>query len=154
MLSLLLLACQPASVVPTDPPPGLDPANVASASLRLELFVDDVQRSVDFYTGVLGFDLVYGDASYATVQGGQVRLGIGPKSGLGAGHYFNPELGDERVGLGVEIVIEVDDVQNAYDAVCAAGWPRESELAEQDWGLTDFRVADPDGYYLRLTSRE
>lgn len=154
MLLLLLAACRPAAVLPTDPPATLDPANIDSASLRLELFVDDVQTSVDFYTGVLGFDMSYGDSSYAVVRAGSVSFGIGPKDGLGRDHYFNPELGEQRGGLGVEIVIEVDDVQNLYDAVVASGWPRESELEERSWGLTDFRVADPDGYYLRLTSRE
>ncbi len=27
-------------------------------------------------------------------------------------------------------------------------------LLVRPWGLTDFRVADPDGYYLRITSRQ
>ncbi|WP_366663858.1 hypothetical protein [Geobacillus subterraneus] len=28
----------------------------------------------------------------------------------------------------------------------------ESELKQQEWGMTDFRLTDPDGYYLRITS--
>jgi len=26
------------------------------------------------------------------------------------------------------------------------------DLVEREWGLSDFRVTDPDGYYLRFTS--
>jgi lactoylglutathione lyase len=52
--------------------------------LRLELYVDDIERSFAFYTNALGFDV--------------------------------------------------------------------SPLKTQDWGLRDFRVLDPDGYYLRITT--
>ncbi|WP_350223849.1 hypothetical protein [Rhizobium sp. CNPSo 3490] len=32
-----------------------------------------------------------------------------------------------------------------------SGWPL-SALAMQPWGLPDFRLVDPDGYYVRVTS--
>jgi uncharacterized glyoxalase superfamily protein PhnB len=53
----------------------------------------------------------------------------------------------------VEIVLEVDDVVGWRDRVLASGYPILEPLQERPWGLTDFRIADPDGYYLRLTSR-
>jgi lactoylglutathione lyase len=59
----------------------------------------------------------------------------------------------ERLGIGVEIVLEVDDIDAMYRHVVAQGWPRSAELMRRGWGLTDFRVADPDGYYWRVTSR-
>ena len=34
------------------------------------------------------------------------------------------------------------------------GWRLSGSLKKQSWGLTDFRVADPDGYDLRISSRE
>jgi lactoylglutathione lyase len=37
--------------------------------------------------------------------------------------------------------------------VVAAGWPLDDDLREQTWRLRDFRVLDPDGYYLRITNR-
>ena len=54
---------------------------------------------------------------------------------------------------GLEIVLEVDDVAAERDRVVAAGWPLEEDLANRPWGLTHFRIIDPDGYYLRITSR-
>jgi lactoylglutathione lyase len=52
----------------------------------------------------------------------------------------------------VEIVLEVPDVDAAYEQARSAG----AEIAErprlQPWGLRDFRLADPDGYYVRVTS--
>jgi uncharacterized glyoxalase superfamily protein PhnB len=50
-------------------------------------------------------------------------------------------------------VLEVDDVAAERDRVVAAGWPLEEDLANRPWGLTHFRIIDPDGYYLRVTSR-
>jgi uncharacterized glyoxalase superfamily protein PhnB len=53
----------------------------------------------------------------------------------------------------VELVLEVDDVAGERALVAAAGWPLEQDLQDRAWGLTDFRVVDPAGYYLRITSR-
>jgi hypothetical protein len=39
------------------------------------------------------------------------------------------------------------------DRVVAAGWPLEEDLQDRPWGLTDFRILDPGGYYLRITNR-
>ncbi|MBX9790854.1 MAG: hypothetical protein K2Y37_18200 [Pirellulales bacterium] len=51
-------------------------------------------------------------------------------------------------------MLEVDDVQALYDQVKkSAAKTIASPLRLQSWGLTDFRVIDPDGYYLRITSR-
>jgi hypothetical protein len=58
----------------------------------------------------------------------------------------------ERTGLGVEIVLKVADIENAYRIAKESDWP-VSDLALQPWGLRDFRLVDPDGYYLRVTSR-
>jgi uncharacterized glyoxalase superfamily protein PhnB len=83
---------------------------------------------------------------------GAVVLGIGAASDLPAVHPLKPRAG-ERSGLGVEIVIEVGDVDAAHAAVQASGQPILLPLKERPWGLRDFRIADPDGYYLRITSK-
>ncbi len=111
--------------------------------LRLELFVDDLDRSVDFYRRVLGFHLVRQDASYASLCHGAVVLGLGPAAGL-----------PERRGAGVEVVLEVDDLDAAYARVMGAGVRPVEAPRERPWGLRDFRILDPDGYYLRITDGE
>jgi lactoylglutathione lyase len=131
---------------PNPKPPGM--------TLRLELFVTDMEKSVDFYTGVLGFERLKGGPSYVPVRSGAVLIGLGPAAGLPKLHHFNPEVHRARRGLGTEIVLEVDDVESFYAKVKASGYARIlSPLRKQSWGLSDFRVADPDGYYLRITSR-
>ncbi len=123
-------------------------------TLRLELFVADMQKSIDFYTGVLGFERMRGGPTYVPVRSGSVVIGLGPVANLPKPHHFRPEVQQERRGLGTEIVLEVDDVQAFYLQVKQSGKARIlSPLRKRPWGLTDFRIADPDGYYLRVTSR-
>lgn len=65
-----------------------------------------------------------------------------------------PALSDQqqrRPPVGVELVLEVTDVQAERNHV-AAGWTAVEELVERPWGLSDFRLLDPDGYYWRITS--
>ena len=56
-------------------------------------------------------------------------------------------------GAGVEIVLEVEDVDAAFDAAERAAARVVEPLRDRPWGLRDFRVVDPDGYYLRITHR-
>jgi lactoylglutathione lyase len=127
-------------------PPGM--------SLRLELFVSDLEKSGDFYTKVLGFERLKEDADYLPVRSGSVLIGLSPAATLKNKHYFNPELQKDRRGLGTEIVLEVDDVRAFFEKVKASGYKKiSSPLSKKSWGATDFRIVDPDGYYLRITSR-
>src|SRR5215216_4863347 len=102
--------------------------------LRLELFIDDLDRSIDFYRRVLGFHLVRQDPSYASLCNGAVVLGLGLATDLPA-----------RRGVGVEVVLEVDDLEAAYALVRRAGVRPVEAPRERPWGLRDFRILDPDG---------
>ncbi len=52
----------------------------------------------------------------------------------------------------MEIVLEVDDIQACHQRAVESGYPLSKSLTVQPWGLTDFRLVDPDGYYVRVTS--
>ena len=134
-------------------PRGVEPVRAGSMRLRLELFVADMDRAIGFYRDVLGFALLRREPDYCSLRHGEVVLGLGPIAKLPAagGYFTRPRLTQER-GLGVEIVLEVDDVRAAYDGVRDSGCPILGPLRDRPWGLTDFRLADPDGYYLRITS--
>lgn len=120
--------------------------------LRMELFVEDVSRSVAFYRDVLGFTVgAGGNEQFTDVQHGGVEFGICLRTALPENHHFDQPSFAHRKGLGVEIVLEVDDLAAVYGHVQAQGYPIIEPLQRRPWGSTDFRLVDPDGYYLRLT---
>jgi lactoylglutathione lyase len=123
--------------------------------LRLELFVEDMGESVSFYRRVLGFQVVREErGDYASLRSGDILLGIGPISRLPEREgYFTRGIASQRRGLGVEIVMEVDDLTAAHRRVLDSGHPVFEPPQQRPWGLWDFRIVDPDGYYLRVTSR-
>ena len=119
-------------------------------TLRFEIFPADLDAAVDFYGRVLGFSLTAdrraGPEAYVAMKRGAVRIGAARRPGPDAQPARRPPTG-------VELVLEVDDVAGERDRVAAAGWPLEDDLQDRPWGLTDFRILDPGGYYLRITSR-
>ena len=123
------------------------------ATLRLELFTSDLRASLDFYGRVLGFDReAERPGGYTPLTQGSIRIALNLRSELDEDHPIRMAA-DERPGRGVEIVLEVSDVEAMYRHVVSEKWPRSAELRRRPWGLTDFRVLDPDGYYWRVTSR-
>ena len=136
----------------TEPIPEVLTVDGRDMAMRLELFVRSPVSSAEFYSDVLRFRVIEADGDHAVLQRGQVSLRLG-NAGRLTDHYFAPEIHRQRMGLGVEVILEVEDVERTYAAVQRRGYPLESPLQERSWGLTDFRIADPDGYYLRITSR-
>jgi lactoylglutathione lyase len=120
-------------------------------TLRFEIFPDDLDVIADFYQRVLGFSLITdqrgAQAAYVSLQRGTVRVGAAARREIPDAHAAR------RPPAGVELVLEVDDVAGERDRVLAAGWPLEEDLRERPWGLADFRILDPAGYYLRITGR-
>jgi catechol 2,3-dioxygenase-like lactoylglutathione lyase family enzyme len=125
----------------------------STMTFRLELFVNNLPESLDFYRRVLGFEAGEQQRDgYTLVTNGKVQIGLNLLSNLREDHPIRPSA-DERLGKGVEIVLEVSDVEDVYARVKSQNWPISTELKHRPWGLTDFRVLDPNGYFLRLTSR-
>ncbi len=118
-------------------------------SLRIEIFPSDLNATVRFYVDLLGFSLVTdrrADVSpYLALRRDDVHIGAVPIPG---GHQLY-----RKPPTGVEIVLEVDYLHVERDRIRLAGWPIEEDIMRRPWGLQDFRVLDPDGYYLRFTSR-
>jgi lactoylglutathione lyase len=81
------------------------------------------------------------------------RWGSVPSQSCGEGGYFTREIASLRRGLGVEILLEIDAVDEWYRRVSGPGHPVFEPPQVRPWGLKDFRIIDPDGYYLHLTSR-
>jgi len=122
----------------------------------MELFVDDMEASVAFYTELLGFVVTRRADDYASLRRGLVVLGLGPVAKLpehGDGPGFTRQRLAAGKGAGVEIVLELDgaDEVSALYEHCRSHGALVEPLQQRPWGLRDFRLPDPDGYYLRVT---
>lgn len=114
--------------------------------LRIELFPADLARALTFYE-LLGFEVrgrSAGPPAYASVTLGDVRIGLCEAAPVDPAARALP--------VGTEIVIEVGDIQRRRDEFVGRGLVLAEDLVEREWGLSDFRVIDPDGYYLRFTN--
>jgi lactoylglutathione lyase len=127
---------------------------MATTGLRLELFVDDIGEAARFFEKALGFTvlgMVVPGAEphddYLPLTSGPVMIGLNRYASLLPDH---PARGEPR-GAGVEIVLEVEDVDAAYDRARRHA-DRVEAITDRPWGLRDFRVVTPGGYYVRVTS--
>jgi uncharacterized glyoxalase superfamily protein PhnB len=125
----------------------------APPTIRPELFAADVPGLRDFLERALGFAPSQAQPDYVELTLGNVRIGLGSVAGLPPGHPLRTANASERKGLGVEIVIETDDVDGAYERATTSGYPIAAPLQQRPWRLRDFRVLASDGYYFRVTSR-
>jgi len=100
-----------------------------------------------------GFRLTRREAEYAGLDLGGAVLGLGaiaklPADGEGPG-FTRRRLAGVR-GAGVEIVLDVADRDAAFDAFERSGHHLVEPPRDGPWGLRDFRITDPNGYYLRI----
>lgn len=114
--------------------------------LSYEVFHRDIDALVDFYVEVLDFHRPESDPAtgYAVVRRDNV--------GVGCCRHHHAGTTPRRPPHGSEIVLRVDDVQAEYDRILVSDWPLADPLQDRPWGLRDFRLFDPSGQYLRITS--
>lgn len=123
--------------------------------LQIELHVPNFDQVLDFY-GKLGFEKAWmrqqedvGD--YLVMQRDGVIINFWPgNKEVWDQSYFKSFPNDTKRGYGVEIVIPVESIDEFYDQVKQFA-KVVKELRKQPWGLKDFRVEDPFGFYLRFT---
>ena len=108
---------------------------------HLFVLVSDLERARAFYVDVLGLELVMQHEGYVRVGGADgFHIGFeeGPPGAVGA--------------PGIEIVIQVDDVDARFREIKAAGVPFDEVPEDQDWGARHAWLRDPDGYRLSIYS--
>jgi uncharacterized glyoxalase superfamily protein PhnB len=124
-------------------------------TMRLELFVTDHDVAIDFYTRVLGFEVCRRDEHYVSLACGAVTIGLGLVSDLPErddGRGFSQDQLARARGAGVEIVLETPDLDLLHQRALDSGHRLAEPMLDRPWGLRDFRLVDPDGYYLRTTT--
>ncbi|MGG1594030.1 VOC family protein [Terribacillus saccharophilus] len=121
--------------------------------LHTELFVHKLAASIIFYRCLIGKGCADYDEKRAVFkdEGGGALL-LTDEAVLSKNHYFNA-MAESSKGKGVELILPVNDVEMVFNKIHRI-YPDciESEITAQPWGKIDFRVVDPDGYYVRVTT--
>ena len=99
-----------------------------------------------FYADALGFAVEpHGTEEHLVVARDGLRVGVS--------RFADATTTPRRPPRGSEIVLRVDDVDAEHARVVASGHALADDLQQRPWGLVDFRVLDPTGQYVRVTSR-
>lgn len=104
------------------------------------LRVDDVEKSIEYYVGVLGFKLDFRDddgSSFASVSRDQCHLFL--------------SVGDQG-NAGSWMWIGVSDVDVLYEEIRDKGARIRNPPSNYPWGSRELHIEDPDGNVLRFGS--
>lgn len=128
----------------------------AISNVLLELQVPDFEKVKDFY-GKLGFEIMWerkpeGFKGYLVIklENNLLCFWAGNENVYEQDYFKKFPKGTPR-GYGVELVLMVSDLEKYYESIKNKIEVFEP-LQERPWGLKDFRIADPFGFYLRFTS--
>ena len=114
--------------------------------------VNDLKRSVAFYTNALGFvvDEEY-KAPDGTVQGIMLKAGV-CRLGLSQDDWAKGR--DRQKGVGVRVwCTTVQDIDAVAARIKAAGHALAEEPKDQPWGGRTLGVDDPDGFHVTIYRR-
>ena len=124
-------------------------AILRGTSVTPSLTVNNLQQSIDFFTG-LGFEVEErwednGALLGVMLKAGEARLGLSQDDG---------KKGRDRIkGVGVRIYIEaVDDIDQVAARAKKAGIMLAKEPHDTDWGTRAFEVTEPSGFLLTIAS--
>lgn len=108
------------------------------------LRVTDLSRAIDWYTGILGFELCWRSPNDG--GGENCRLKAGQSSLLlSTGSHLKNEP-----GLSGTLYFETSGVRELYERIrdkVDIVWP----LEQMDYGSVEFGIRDPDGYSLAFS---
>ena len=126
-------------------------------TLRLRSFepsftVNDIERSVQFYTGVLGFIVIEEMSDGAALQGVLLKAGV---CTLGLSQDDWAKGRDRKKGEGVRIWCKTaQDIDTMAKRIKAAGGRLADAPKNQPGGVRSLSVADPDGFVLTIYCEE
>ena len=120
------------------------------------LAVADVERSLEFYRDMLGFEVAdtYDDPPYVTLACAGARLSLAEQ-----GHPADDRPGVSMTApadpsrLAAILVLEVGDCLRAHRELAAAGVRFLAEPSSPPWGGHRCFAVDPDGNLVELEER-
>jgi len=122
-----------------------------------ELSVSNLNKSLEFYTKILGFKIEYqreeSKFAFLSIQGSQIMIQENNEN-------WNIGKLEYPFGRGVNLSIDVDDVDGIAKKLKDHKYPIKM-MPKENWyrkgdillGCKEILVLDPDGYLLRFSQR-
>jgi len=121
----------------------MDTATTSSIKkMSPQLLVADVDRSIEFYTKKLGFDV---DFRYEDFYAGIIKDGYSIH--LKASKPSIEERESRRNNEDLDIIFSVDGIEGLYEELSNRSVEFSQSLRDMPYGK-EFYVADPDGYII------
>jgi uncharacterized glyoxalase superfamily protein PhnB len=126
------------------------PESFRARTLTASFTVNDLTKSLAWYTDVLGFTIDQkhergGEVRAVSLKAGDVRILLGQDDGA--------KGMNRQKGVGSSIMLSTAQDINALAArIKERGGVLATEPTTMPWGATVFRVEDPDGFKIAISS--
>ncbi len=112
----------------------------------VNIAVRDQQRALDFYTGVLGFELLM-DQPMGPDEGAPRWIEVKPPKGDTYLVLFTPEGQEDQIGRFGPVWFQCDDLDDTYEDLRSKGveFPVPPQVAPWDPSTRWAQFSDPDG---------
>ncbi|ADU32381.1 VOC family protein [Evansella cellulosilytica] len=124
-----------------------------SVLFRVELYVKDIEESIKFYQDIIGLELYGRNERSARFNYDCFSLLITSETVLDDNHFFKNKAKSKVKGNGFEFIIVVDELETVHHRCLENNHPIEIGVEKYPWDMRGFKIADPDGYFLRITSK-
>lgn len=127
---------------------------MAGASVSIQLAVADLDTTEAFYVGILELDVnraltARGAPEHLELRSGAWEIIFVEEDAVVQAHPFLGErLEEYPKGVGMTIHVQVQGIEDIFDAVVEEGLDVVYPLEEKPYGVKQFWCFDPDGYLL------
>jgi lactoylglutathione lyase len=115
----------------------------------LILIVEDLDRALSFYIGVLGLRLGHRSGEYAQLDTGATRLALYTRTAMAKTLGMSLEAPASNAP-GFEVGFKVADVDSAFNELVARGAQPVVAPTDRFWRQRTAYVRDPDGHLIEL----
>jgi uncharacterized glyoxalase superfamily protein PhnB len=129
-----------------------DPETLRLRSLEPTFTVNDINRSLRFYTDVLGFFVGERMADGGVLKGVILKAGV-CQIGLSQDDWSKGR--DRQKGIGMRIWCKTaQDIDSLAARIRKAGGSLAEEPKDEPWGVRSLTVVDPDGFRISIFSEQ